>query len=576
MQTVVETMRNSIALLALGVLVLAALIPGAASFAQDPNPADADGPPFSLPFADPPGPNTWLYQQHYGNTTAAFNYGDVWYQYGQGLHFGVDFMAPCGTPVLAIADGVVRFVDAVGFGAGPHNLIVDHPGTGYSSLYGHLRDQPALVQGQSVARGEQVGLSGDPDGSCESRPHLHLEIRSPDFLTAYNPLPFFEENWHMLASVGPYSNPFQQDLDTPYRWMRLDDQPDVAFSARIANQYARPWPRRIEVRAPVNTAPARRLEPLPADATVTRSPVALDAWNLGAWWDPSDDDAVYLIDAVPGQGSGVFRQPLDGSRREYLRRAPPPNLSPDGLIALEAGPDGIQLTRRADDSTWTVRTAGVYPAVSPGGTRLLWEIVHGEIVPGTSDPSVQVWVSALDGSNSRMIYSYSGVYSLWLDDDRVLIVRRIRYTAETRLSIIDLRAAQPEAIPLGAYRYLRGLQIAPGGQRIVFMLPFQVDPAASGIYVQRTTPQSTPRKLPFFGAYQWRDDRSLFTLSYEPDQDAHALGVADVITGEHRALTDPDDLPLRVANGEWAVAPDGERIMYVDPDDYGLYLLAVE
>jgi len=46
-------------------------------------------------------------------------------------------------------------------------------------------------------------------------PHLHLEIRSEDYTTSYNPVPFFDVDWHMLASFGPYTNAFQQDLDRP-------------------------------------------------------------------------------------------------------------------------------------------------------------------------------------------------------------------------------------------------------------------------------------------------------------------------------------------------------------------------
>ncbi len=63
--------------------------------------------PFALPFRDPSGPNTWLLEQHYGNTLEAYVYGKYWYADGQGLHFGVDFEVRCGTPLLAIADGDV-------------------------------------------------------------------------------------------------------------------------------------------------------------------------------------------------------------------------------------------------------------------------------------------------------------------------------------------------------------------------------------------------------------------------------------------------------------------------------------
>lgn len=108
--------------------------------------------PFGLPFAEPPGPGTWLMVQPYGNTVGAFRQRNTTYRAGQGLHFGIDFAARCGTPVVAIGDGVVRKVDAMVHGAGPHNLMIDHP-NGYASFYGHLLERPALSPGQPVRRG---------------------------------------------------------------------------------------------------------------------------------------------------------------------------------------------------------------------------------------------------------------------------------------------------------------------------------------------------------------------------------------------------------------------------------------
>jgi murein DD-endopeptidase MepM/ murein hydrolase activator NlpD len=90
---------------------------------------------FSLPFTSPPGPSTWLMSQQHGNTIGAFNYGKYWYAGGQGLHFGIDFAAPCGTPVVAIADGEIDQVDNMSFGLEPHNLTIFHRELGYIHLY---------------------------------------------------------------------------------------------------------------------------------------------------------------------------------------------------------------------------------------------------------------------------------------------------------------------------------------------------------------------------------------------------------------------------------------------------------
>lgn len=195
---------------------------------------------FGLPFADPPGPSTWLLIQGYGNTATAYRWRVSQYGAGQGLHFGVDFSARCGTPVIAIGAGTVRKVDAAEHGAGPHNLLIDH-GNGFASFYGHLFEEPRLAPGEPVERGQVIALTGDPDLTCTSRPHLHLEIReSPGLWRAYNPVPLIEADWEALSLTG--GRGFARDLSNPRQWQFLADQPEVLFGGPLLNQYDNPWP----------------------------------------------------------------------------------------------------------------------------------------------------------------------------------------------------------------------------------------------------------------------------------------------------------------------------------------------
>ena len=210
-------------------------------FSTGPAQAQASRPPFGLPFNTPPGPETWLLGQAYGNTTGAYGNRRIWYASGQGIHFGIDFSARCGTQVVAIGDGAVLAIDNLGYGSGPHNLLIAHP-NGYVSLYGHLLKRPDLSAGQAVKRGDPIAVTGDPDLTCSSRPHLHLEIRPRSLNGTFNAVTFIDADWDMLALAGSYGRGFQRNLDNPRQWQLLDDQPEITWGGPMLNDYRNTWP----------------------------------------------------------------------------------------------------------------------------------------------------------------------------------------------------------------------------------------------------------------------------------------------------------------------------------------------
>jgi septal ring factor EnvC (AmiA/AmiB activator) len=84
---------------------------------------------------------------------------------------GVDFLAPAGTPVRAVAQGEVRYAGWFrGYG---RIVILDHAG-GYFTVSGHLEEIGVEV-GQRVEASEPIGAVGET-GSL-SGPRLYFEIR---------------------------------------------------------------------------------------------------------------------------------------------------------------------------------------------------------------------------------------------------------------------------------------------------------------------------------------------------------------------------------------------------------------
>lgn len=86
-------------------------------------------------------------------------------------HDGVDMAASVGTNVIATASGTVTRAEY--YGGYGYCIDIDHGG-GVLSRYGHLSRIDVSV-GQTVAQGEQIGLSGNTGNS--TGPHLHFEIR---------------------------------------------------------------------------------------------------------------------------------------------------------------------------------------------------------------------------------------------------------------------------------------------------------------------------------------------------------------------------------------------------------------
>jgi murein DD-endopeptidase MepM/ murein hydrolase activator NlpD len=88
-------------------------------------------------------------------------------------HRGVDYAAPTGTPIRAIADATVQFVGSKG---GYGNLVeLQHSGA-YSTAYGHMsRFGKGIRRGARIKQGQVIGFVGQT--GLATGPHLHYEFR---------------------------------------------------------------------------------------------------------------------------------------------------------------------------------------------------------------------------------------------------------------------------------------------------------------------------------------------------------------------------------------------------------------
>lgn len=89
----------------------------------------------------------------------------------QSMHQGLDYAVPTGTPVSAANSGTVLLAGPLYFEG--NCVVLDH-GQGLLTLYLHL-SEVRVKQGERVARGQEIGLSGGTGRA--TGPHLHLAVR---------------------------------------------------------------------------------------------------------------------------------------------------------------------------------------------------------------------------------------------------------------------------------------------------------------------------------------------------------------------------------------------------------------
>jgi peptidoglycan LD-endopeptidase LytH len=94
---------------------------------------------------------------------------------GARVHEAIDMLAPRGTPVVAVDDGMVRKL----FTSVPGGLTVYQfdPSETYAYYYAHLdRYAEGLTEGKFLKKGDRVGYVGTTGNAPPGTPHLHFTI----------------------------------------------------------------------------------------------------------------------------------------------------------------------------------------------------------------------------------------------------------------------------------------------------------------------------------------------------------------------------------------------------------------
>jgi murein DD-endopeptidase MepM/ murein hydrolase activator NlpD len=100
-------------------------------------------------------------------------------------HQGQDIMAGCGLPIVAARGGRVRY--AGWDGAAGNYVVIDGRGTGFDTVYMHLRRPSPLHTGDPVRTSQPIGVVGETGDA--SGCHLHFELwTAPGWYEGGSPL----------------------------------------------------------------------------------------------------------------------------------------------------------------------------------------------------------------------------------------------------------------------------------------------------------------------------------------------------------------------------------------------------
>jgi Tol biopolymer transport system component len=273
----------------------------------------------------------------------------------------------------------------------------------------------------------------------------------------------------------------------------------------------------------------------------------------------------------PDAPAGIYGVSVDGGPPELVTERLGIYSSDMALLAYPS--DGKAIVERlSDGQRWTIPSDGRAISLSPDGTQVAW--TAGNDGPPFDTPRREVWISNIDGSQPGLaVEVYGGGFAGWLPGGRMLFNGRLD-PAEEEQGYFVWSPLDGSKVEIARGSRLRGGVPSPQGTWLAYLVTLDEDPGENGLWLAETM-TGARKRLDLFGAYRWRDDGHLLVVPLDLTSRVHLLLEVDAATGLARPLTDPSLTPLRIANGDWSVSPDGKRIAYVSAEDQNIWLLTL-
>lgn len=297
----------------------------------------------------------------------------------------------------------------------------------------------------------------------------------------------------------------------------------------------------------------------------------------GIWWS-ADGRKVLFVDKPDERDAAIWGvDTVSGERAPYSSVVGILQHNDRYIIVPQhRTPQSATLHDRETGESWGLIDVGLLPFIAPDGTQLAYDGRSTHLPRSVNRRQAPIVVADLDGSNPRFLNSiYGGGIIDWFPDgSRLLVVGTLTEGRQLpALWLVDVATGAIEKLVDSAF--MRNISLSPDGAWVAFLTLFEEDTELNTTWAVNVH-TGERRRLDFVGAYAWVEAEGN-TLVYVPARDAPDVGFAvwklNVATGERIGLVDPKQTPLFIANGDWALAPAGQRLAFVSAKDYAIWLL---
>lgn len=290
-----------------------------------------------------------------------------------------------------------------------------------------------------------------------------------------------------------------------------------------------------------------------------------------------DGKQVLYIDKPAGGKVGIYGVTLDpATARPSLVSERVEDSRVVGPYRIETTSKTTTLVRLSDGKKFSIPAQCRSVQFSPDFKRVAWSISNPDLPP--EQQTAVIWVANVDGSGAKRVATLRrGGVAGWISNE-VLLVNGQDPKNRNETLVSSLPIAGGKLKELFRAERMRSAALSPSGKWIAYYTAFNPD-SENGLWIADTNggkPQAAPKGS--FGAYQWRtvagEDR-LVIVPFKPDAQYHEFWQLDPRSLALTQLTEAEEAPIKIANGDWRVSPDGRYVTYVESKDRNIWVVAL-